>query len=385
MRRELSVRSRITWSFLAVIAAIGVLMATTIVLLAAYVPSSMAPGLPAVPVGPHGATPYAPGPNSVISRADDIGRLLLFSAVAFVLVVLVGAVLVRRIAGRALAAIEAIGDAARRAAVTDLSSRVEVRGPADEVTELARTFNDMLERLQLSFDAHRRFAANASHELQTPLATSQALIDVGLAAELSPPSRRLLEDLRSLNSRSVATVHALLDLAETADRPLTSDRVELDRLVLEAVHRLAADTEEAGVTIVSDLDPTVVEGDPRMIELLLRNIIENAVRHNLQGGIVDIRLAAHDGRAELTVSNSGAGISDQDVLAITEPFFRAGGRIAGHAGTTRGRGLGASLVSAVAERHSWPLTIAANDAGGLTVRVSMNRRCVRATVSAAEC
>jgi two-component system sensor histidine kinase VanS len=289
------------------------------------------------------------------------------------------------LAGWALQPLAAAAETVRRLGPQNLGQRIRLDGGADAFKDLADALDDALDRLAAGYESQRRFAANASHELQTPLATSQALIDVGLAAELNPPSRRLLEDLRSLNSRSVATVHALLDLAETADRPLTSDRVELDRLVLEVMHRLAADTEEAGVTIVSDLDPTVVEGDPRMIELLLRNIIENAVRHNLQGGIVDIRLADHDGRAELTVSNSGAGISDQDVLAITEPFFRAGGRIADHAGTTRGRGLGASLVSAVAERHSWPLAIAANDAGGLTVRVSMNRRCVRATISAAEC
>lgn len=176
--------------------------------------------------------------------------------------VIAGVIVVRWIVRRSLAPLDSIIDAARQASKTNLRTRVPVGRGRDEVTDLALTFNIMLAGLDDAFEAQRRFAANASHELQTPLAATQAVLDDALADLPQGTSRQLLQDLRSLNSRSVQTVRTLLDLAEAQAGQGHWEEVNVTRIIDQEIgnHRTAA--MECDVTSSTVLDVAFMQADP---------------------------------------------------------------------------------------------------------------------------
>ncbi|MER5790414.1 HAMP domain-containing protein [Streptomyces sp. NPDC001980] len=213
-RRSLS--AQIIGSLIAVFTVLALVMIATVTLLTAYVPVGIVGGAPAVAPGTTGgALPPSTGTAGPVPPRQEVERLQVFSAIALTVGVVSGVFAVRRIIRRSLAPLSAMAAAPRQAAAADLRARVPVGRTRDEITDLAVTFNVMLARLDDAFEAQRRFAANASHELRTPLATTQAVIDDALADEPPGPTRDLLQDLCTLNSRSVRTVHTLLDLADT--------------------------------------------------------------------------------------------------------------------------------------------------------------------------
>ncbi|MGW2261322.1 sensor histidine kinase [Streptomyces sp. NPDC001780] len=371
--RRFSVKARVTIVFGALLTISAALLIVLVVVLMAYVPRyTLTPvDVTLVPGQAPSSARSSSVPTTVSSPADFLRLLTIFSSLAFLIVIVIGALLMRIVVGRALAPLAEIDAAARNAVAGDLSSRVDVDGPPDEVTSLARTFNAMLGRLQRSFDTQRQFAANASHELQTPLAASQAVIDVALGDPNLGHMHDLLTDLRQLSTRSTQTVTALLDLAAAEDGELNRQTVALDAVIQQVLSEQRPQAAVVDVELrLAPTSPAPVKADPVLLRLMLDNLVSNAIQHNTKPGTVDVSLTVDAEQALFSISNSGPALSPEQAAQVTQPFYRAEGRTVSVTGRT-GRGLGAALVAHIAERHRWSLGVTARPAGGLLVTVQI--------------
>jgi signal transduction histidine kinase len=304
-------------------------------------------------------------------RSDTLHSLLQWSALALG-VVTVGALGAGwLVAGRALQPLHAITGTARRVADRSLHERIALDGPPDELKELADTFDDMLERLDRAFDGQSRFVANASHELRTPLAVNRTLLEVSMAdPDASSDLRQLGSTLLAVNERSERLIEGLLLLARSEQQ--VSDRRQVD-LADAARIALSLQTAEAAGTEVQlrpQLETAVTAGDPVLLERLVTNLVENAVRHNLPGGWVEVRTgrAPGTGHAYVVVTNTGDPIPPYDVDELFEPFRQRRGERTAEA---RGSGLGLSIVRSIVTAHGGTVRAQARDGGGLVVRVEV--------------
>jgi two-component system sensor histidine kinase VanS len=272
------------------------------------------------------------------------------------------------LAGRMLAPLDRITEAARLAAKGSLSHRIELDGRDDELHELADSFDAMLARLEAQVAEQQRFAANASHELRTPLAITQTLLDVAR----KDPSRdggELDERLRIVNARAIDLTEALLLLSRTDQRSFTPEPVDLSLVAEEAVEVLLPLAEERGVAIEAEGDPVAAVGSPALLLQLVTNLLDNAIKHNLpEGGIVHVRTEGGSGSAVLTVENTGEVLSAQVVSTLTEPFQRGTGRTHRDDG---GVGLGLALVESITRAHDGTLTLRPRADGGLFATVQL--------------
>jgi signal transduction histidine kinase len=272
-------------------------------------------------------------------------------------------------AGRALRPVRRITQTARRAAAGNLRDRIALVGPADEVKELADTFDAMLERLDASFDAQRQFVAHASHELRTPLATNRTLLEVAAASgRMTPDMRDLADTVLATNARSEMIIDGLLTLARSESQAIARVPVDLSDVAADAVEQTAAEAAAARITVDAAPGPAPTVGDPVLLERLALNLVRNGLRHNQAGGWVTVATTIrHDlGEAELLVVNSGPVVAPQLVSELFEPFRRLDhGRTGGHEGV----GLGLSIVRSVVRAHDGRLLAESRDDGGLAVRV----------------
>ncbi|MFI7603516.1 sensor histidine kinase [Micromonospora sp. NPDC049366] len=315
----------------------------------------------------------------IVNKAQDDARdqtldsLLTQGGIALGLVSVVAIGFGWLVAGRALQPLHQITGTARRIAGADvagrgLHERISLSGPGDEVRELADTFDEMLERLDRSFDGQRRFVANASHELRTPLALNRSLIELAVSrAGASEDVRRLGESLLAVNERHERLIDGLLTLADSENELTARSRVDLAAVVDHVLDQTVA--ENSGPVVTRELASATVVGDPVLLERLTTNLVENAVRHNVgAGGWIGVSTELRDGRATLVVSNTGPVVPSYDVETIFEPFRRlAGERAAGG----RGFGLGLSIVRAVARAHGGTVTARPREGGGLVVTVGL--------------
>jgi signal transduction histidine kinase len=273
------------------------------------------------------------------------------------------------IAGRALAPLRAIASAARAVSGDSLTRRVALRGPDDELHELADTFDEMLERLDSAFASQKRFVADASHELRTPLTVLRTEVEVALAdpnasaAEL----RRTAEVVREEVQRCEALLESLLALARSEARALArEEQVDIAGLAERVVSRLDSEAALRDVALTVEFEPAVVNGDRGLLEQLVFNLVDNAVAHNCGGGFAEVRVGPRGDSAALTVTNTGPRVPDESVRLLTEPFHRLERRR-----DRRGAGLGLSIVRAVAAAHRGRLVLSARDDGGLVAEVEL--------------
>lgn len=282
------------------------------------------------------------------------------------------------LAGRVLAPLHRVTDTARRiagapAADRGLHERIALRGPDDEVKDLADTFDTMVERLDRSFDGQRRFVANASHELRTPLTLGRALVEVAMhRPAASSDVRQLGEHLLEINARHERLISGLLLLARSEHEIAERLPVDLADVVGHVVDQSAAEADRAGIVVHDESAEAPVLGDALLLERLVHNLVENGVRHNRdEGGWVRVVSRAPDaGRVELEVSNTGPPVPPYEVPVLFEPFRRLG---ADRLVTGKGAGLGLSIVRAIAHAHHGEVTAVPREGGGLTVTVSLPR------------
>ena len=295
-------------------------------------------------------------------RDLTLSHLLLYSLLTLGAVIALAAILGWIFSGRSLRPVHRITAAARAASEHNLSARVALQGPHDELSELAETFDEMLSRLQSAFESQRQFIANASHELRTPLSVMRTTVDVVLTNPDSTPDdlRGMGRDIRAAVDHAEHLIGALLILARS-ERGLTV-REEVD---LATVAEDVVDTADIGDRrLHATLDPAVISGDPVLAERLIANLIDNAVRYNTSAGDIWISTRTVAAATQLTVDNAGQIISPADVDRIFQPFQRLNDRT-----SHDGSGLGLTIVASIAAIHGGAATAIPRKDGGLSVTV----------------
>jgi len=306
-------------------------------------------------------------------RQETLGRLFRSGAVALVLLGALGVAVSYVVAGRVLRPLQQISATAQRLSAERLDARIALPGPHDELKELADTFDAMLARLEQSFEAQRRFVADASHELRTPLAVMRTEVDVALADPAARPEdlRAAAVVVRDATERADRLVDSLLLLARSdrlsVDGLPLRERVELPDVCAAGVAAVAAEGHERGVQVASSYAPAAVLGDRGLLERLAGNLVENAVRHNVEGGWVRVDTGTVDGRVRLQVANSGPEVPPEEVAGLFVPFRRIGTART----SRRGAGLGLSIVRAVATVHGGSVRAEPRAGGGLVVTVDL--------------
>ncbi|MBV1942339.1 HAMP domain-containing histidine kinase [Streptomyces sp. BV286] len=273
-------------------------------------------------------------------------------------------------AGRVLAPLGRITRTARAVAGSDLSRRIELDGPDDELKELADTFDDMLERLQRAFTAQQRFVGNASHELRTPLAINRTLLEVHLSDPGAPTElQQLGKTLLATNERSEQLVEGLLLLARSDNQIIERKPVDLAEVASQAVDQVRGEADVKGVEIRGEQAAAVVQGNGVLLERIALNLVQNAVRYNVaDGGWVEVVTEVRHGQAVLTVSNTGPVVPAYEIDNLFEPFRRLRTE---RTGSDKGVGLGLSIARSVARAHGGHIVAEPREGGGLVMRVAL--------------
>ncbi|NUS14764.1 MAG: HAMP domain-containing histidine kinase, partial [Streptomyces sp.] len=259
---------------------------------------------------------------------------------------------------------------ARSVVSSDLKRRIELEGPDDELKELADTFDEMLDRLERSFDAQRRFVANASHELRTPLAINRTLLEVQLSdPNASPDLQQLGKTLLATNERSEQLVEGLLLLARSDNEIIDRKPVDLAEAASQALDQTRGEAQAKGVQLRAALSPAVVQGNGVLLERIALNLVQNAVRYNVaDDGWVDLSTDVQHGHAVLVVANTGPVVPAYEIDNLFEPFRRLRTE---RTGSDKGVGLGLSIARSVARAHGGVITAEPREGGGLVMRVTI--------------
>ncbi|HWE68306.1 MAG TPA: HAMP domain-containing sensor histidine kinase [Acidimicrobiales bacterium] len=316
------------------------------------------------------AIPVSNSPANAIANAQhgvDVHRFVVSSAVALVVSVALSLVLGWLIAGRLLRPLRTITATAREISASNLHRRLALEGPDDEFRELGATLDDLFGRLEASFDSQRHFVANASHELRTPLTAERSLLQVALADPgLSVESlRAACEEVLQLGAQQERLIDGLLTLASSEGGVVQWEPIDLGQVAGTVILARRAETERRGISVESTLLAAPTVGDPNLVESLMANLVDNALRHNTDGGRVEVTTFRRDGRAVLAVNNTGPVIAADEVERLFQPFRQRDDRI-GHGD---GHGLGLAIVRAIATAHRATMTARARAGGGLEVEV----------------
>lgn len=354
----MSARLKLTLSYAALVLVAGVgLLAVVGVFLLRYVPEDISAGGPFIP------------------DRTDLARAFLPPAAAMLgFLVVVGLVGGWLLAGRMLAPLHRIRDAARQAAGGSLGHRIRLDGPRDEFRELADQFDTMLEQLEAHVGEQRRFAANASHELRTPLAISAALLDVA-ARDPDLDVDELIARLREVNARATRLTDALLLLSRSDRRSTDDEEVDLSLLAEDVAETLLPAAERRGIGLEVTGEAAWTFGNPELLRHLTANLVQNAIVHNVaEGGTVSVRTAAADGASILTVENSGPTVSEEALATLGEPFQRGAERLRSDSEDHAGAGLGLAIVASIVRAHEGTVTLSPRPGGGLIATVRLRGR-----------
>jgi signal transduction histidine kinase len=303
---------------------------------------------------------------------NDLARLLTVSWVVLAVSTAGAAVLGWFAAGRVLRPLREITSTAQTISAGNLHERLALSGPNDEFKRLGDTLDDLLARLEGSFESQRRFVANASHELRTPLTLERTLLQVALADPNANEQtlRATCEELLISQADQERLLEALLTLASSERGLERRERVDLAAQAKSAIRQLDAKVEQHEIALDASLDPATTNGDAALVRRLIANLIDNAVDHNIDGGRVEIRTEAADGYALLAVTNTGPRVPADQVDRLFEPFQRLDGKRAADDGH---HGLGLSIVRAIAVAHNAELEATPHAGGGLSVTVRFAR------------
>ena len=307
-------------------------------------------------------------------HASYLHHLLIWSGIALAIMAVVSIALGYYVAGRVLKPLRTITSTARAITARNLDERLALTGPEDEFKALGDTLDDLLTRLQTAFDAQRHFVANASHELRTPIAWEQTLLQVALADPDASNAalREACQKVLTASKQQQHLIEALLTLA-TSERGLDHpEPIDLSILADTVLLTSRPEVEQQKIEITATIDPAPTTGDPALVERLIANLIDNAVRYNTPSGHVHVQTTTSaDGHAQLTVSNTGPAIPASEVERLFEPFQRL---TTTRANGQSGYGLGLSIVQAIATAHHAQLTAQPRPGGGLTIEVSFQPR-----------
>ncbi len=304
------------------------------------------------------------------ARTHTLAELRIASLIALGLLAIGSVALGWLASGRALAPVRSITEAARQASELRLGQRLALTGPDDEFKQLADTFDLMLERLDGAFTSQKRFVANAAHELRTPLTAMRTAIEVTLSKPTRTPEQleAMAERIRRSVEQAEATVEALLALA-TSELGLTShEATDLATAAEDALDAGNSAVLERRLAVDAALGPAPTHGDRVLLERMIANLVENAIRHNHSGGWIRIRTSRRGARAVFEIANSGPEVAAELVPGLFEPFARAQQRL----DHSDGVGLGLSIASAIARAHGTTIVACPGSAGGLEMSVTLD-------------
>ncbi len=379
-RPRLPVRARLTLIYTGLFGVCGaIVVAVSYILVARLAPQGQSQQAPASFLTRCRAEQLSARPDErIVAKCDaylrlqgaqhqrdlTLSHLLQYSLITLAMVSAVAAILGWIAAGRSLRPLHRITAAARAASEHNLSGRVALRGPRDELRELAETFDEMLGRLQVAFEAQRQFIANASHELRTPLAVMRTTVDVALGNPDASPGdlRGMAADIRAAVDHAEHLIGALLILARNEGGLTVHEEVDLATLAEDVLDT----ADPADRRVHATLEPARISGDPVLAERLIANLVDNAIRYNAASGDIWISTRTAAGSSELTVANTGPVISPADATRIFQPFQRLNDRT-----SHDGSGLGLTIVASIATIHSGTAAARPRNDGGLSVTVTI--------------
>jgi signal transduction histidine kinase len=375
-RRTIRLRLTLFYSGLFLVSGAALLAITY--LLVRFSPAASVHAHAAVTAGAGGrepVSPLAPLPSlaslqaqDARQRAADLHQLLVVSGIALVVMALASVLSGWLVAGRVLRPLRTITAAACDLSSTDLHRRIGLAGPEDELKELADTFDGLLGRLERSFQSQRQFVANASHELRTPLTLERALLEAVLTDPESGAEslRATCERLLAVNAGQGRLIDALLTLA-TSDRGIERwEPVDLSALTEHAIASRQAEASRLGLRVTVSLHPARTTGDEALTGRLIANLLDNALRYNIPGGLVEVRTITHAAEVVVRVANTGPAVPASKVSELFQPFRRLGKERTRHGDS---HGLGLSIVSAIATAHHAAVKASARPGGGLDIEV----------------
>jgi signal transduction histidine kinase len=314
----------------------------------------------------------ATGAGPINQRNSTLSALRGASLIGLGVLAIISAGLGWLASGRALRPVRSITEAAGRASELRLGQRLALSGPDDEFKQLADTFDVMLERLDAAFTSQKRFVANAAHELRTPLTAMRTAIEVTLSKPTRTPDQLEAMAVRVKRSveRAEATVEALLTLAASEVGPVAQEAIDLATAAEDALDATHAAIDQRQLTIEAALEPALALGDRVLLERMIANLIENAVRHNNPGGWIAIRTMQQGNSAAFEIANTGPNVPAEQIPTLFEPFARAKQRL----NHSDGLGLGLSIASAIARAHDATITARPRSGGGLELSVTIPTR-----------
>ena len=302
-------------------------------------------------------------------RATDAHQLLVNSGLALAIVAVLALLAGWLVAGRMLRPIRTITRAARRISSTSLHERLALDGPQDELKELGDTLDGLFARLEAAFEAQRHFVANAAHELRTPLTAERTLLQVALddPGTTAAAWRATAREVLASSDEQARLIEALLTLASSESGLNGHEPVDLAATVSATLAGLQGQADRLGIHLEEATEPASLDGDPLLTERLVANLLANAVGHNTPGGRVEVSTGVQEGRAVLSVTNTGPPIPATDLDRLFQPFQRLDRRRAAY---QDGHGLGLSIVRAIAAAHHASIAASPGPDGGLSVIVT---------------
>jgi signal transduction histidine kinase len=320
--------------------------------------------LPQPPAGAGGAV--------LVERRSEqaLRQLALQSGIALAIMAILSIWLGWLVAGRVLRPLRTITNAARDISASDLHRRLALEGPDDELKQLANTFDGLLGRLEAAFDAQRQFVANASHELRTPLTYERALLEVALADPNATAEtlREACERVLVVGEQQERLIEALLTLSRSQRGLDEREPFDLATVAAEVLETRRPEAERRRLRFDTALEAAPITGDPRLGERLVANLVDNAMRHNVPAGRIEVETGTMNGQAVLSIANSGPVVPPGELDRLFQPFQRLAAD--GDSGQEDGLGLGLSIVQAIATAHDATLTSRARPEGGLAIEVS---------------
>ncbi len=306
------------------------------------------------------------GTVQAAQRATDAHQLLVNSGIALAIVAVLAVGVGWLVAGRMLRPIRTITRTARRISSASLHERLALDGPQDELKELGDTLDGLFARLEAAFEAQRHFVANAAHELRTPLTAERTLLQVALddPGTTAAAWRATAREVLASSDEQARLIEALLTLASSESGLTGHEPVDLAATVSATLAGLQDQADRLGIHLEETTEPAFLDGDPLLTERLVVNLLANAVGHNTSGGRVEVRTGVQEGRAVLSVTNTGPPIPAADVDRLFQPFQRLDRRRAAY---KDGHGLGLSIVRAIATAHHATITARPGPEGGLGV------------------
>ncbi|MGC2191785.1 MAG: HAMP domain-containing sensor histidine kinase [Candidatus Dormiibacterota bacterium] len=308
--------------------------------------------------------------TEIATNRADLHQLLIGSGIALGVTAVLAVVIGWYLAGRALRPLRTITAAVQNISSTNLHRRLALSGPKDEVTDLGNTFDELLSRLEQAFASQRQFVANASHELRTPLALEQALLEAGLTDPGADVTslRETCERVLVSSRQQERLIEALLTLARSERGLDRKELIDMGAVALEVVATHHAEADTRGIELNAACGSAPMLGDARLIERLVANLVDNALRYNAPAGRVEVKTRISGERAVLSVGNTGPVVLGTQVEKLFQPFQRL--REA-RTGNGTGLGLGLSIVEAIATAHGGGVSARPKSGGGLTVVVTI--------------